>query len=93
MSEPVIQSVRGRRIWDSRGRPTIEAEILLSDGAIGRGIPMQRNGRDDGVEMRAPSGLRPVVREFGEQIDALRRLDSGQQDDGKATRIELAVGG
>ena len=38
MSEPVIQSVRGRRIWDSRGRPTIEAEILLSDGAIGRGI-------------------------------------------------------
>jgi enolase len=38
LSEPVIQSLRGRRIWDSRGRPTIEAEILLSDGAIGRGI-------------------------------------------------------
>ncbi len=38
MSEPVIQSVHGRRIWDSRGRPTIEAEVRLSDGAVGRGI-------------------------------------------------------
>jgi enolase len=38
MSEPVIQSLVARRIWDSRGRPTIEAEIRLSDGAVGRGI-------------------------------------------------------
>ncbi len=38
MSEPVIQSLAARRIWDSRGRPTIEAEIALSDGAMGRGI-------------------------------------------------------
>ena len=38
MSEPVIQSLVARRIWDSRGRPTVEAEITLSDGATGRGI-------------------------------------------------------
>jgi enolase len=38
MSQPAIQSIRGRRIWDSRGRPTIEAEALLSDGAVGRGV-------------------------------------------------------
>ena len=38
MSEPVIQSLVARRIWDSRGRPTVEAEITLSDGAVGRGI-------------------------------------------------------
>lgn len=38
MTEPVIQTVHGRRIWDSRGRPTVEVEIRLSDGAIGRGI-------------------------------------------------------
>ena len=37
MSEPVIQSLVARRIWDSRGRPTVEAEITLSDGAVGRG--------------------------------------------------------
>jgi enolase len=38
MSEPVIRSLVARRIWDSRGRPTVEAEITLSDGAMGRGI-------------------------------------------------------
>jgi len=38
MSEPVIRSVIARRIWDSRGRPTVEAEVALSDGAVGRGI-------------------------------------------------------
>src|SRR6185437_11520980 len=32
MSDPVIQSLVARRIWDSRGRPTVEAEIALSDG-------------------------------------------------------------
>lgn len=33
-----IVGVYGRRIWDSRGRPTIEAEVWLDDGSIGRGI-------------------------------------------------------
>ena len=33
-----INSVHARRIWDSRGRPTLEAEITLEDGAEGRGV-------------------------------------------------------
>jgi len=33
-----IASVRGRRVWDSRGRPTVEAEVRLAGGAIGRAI-------------------------------------------------------
>jgi enolase len=33
-----IASMRGRRVWDSRGRPTVEAEIRLASGAIGRAI-------------------------------------------------------
>jgi enolase len=33
-----IASVRGRRVWDSRGRPTVEAEIALAGGARGRAI-------------------------------------------------------
>ena len=32
-----IIDVRGRRVWDSRGRPTIEAEVVLK-GARGRAI-------------------------------------------------------
>lgn len=34
----VIQSVQARRIWDSRGRPTVEVEVGLSSGVMGRGI-------------------------------------------------------
>ncbi|RIS89948.1 hypothetical protein D2E64_27630, partial [Mycobacteroides abscessus] len=33
-----ISRVHARRVWDSRGRPTIEAELLLSDGSTGRAI-------------------------------------------------------
>lgn len=33
-----IAAVIGRRVWDSRGRPTVEAEIRLKGGAIGRAI-------------------------------------------------------
>jgi len=34
----VIQSVRARRVWDSRGRPTVEVEVGLSSGMTGRGV-------------------------------------------------------
>jgi hypothetical protein len=38
LSDTTIHSVRGRRVWDSRGRPTVEAEIGLAGGATGRAI-------------------------------------------------------
>ena len=38
MSDGTIATVRGRRVWDSRGRPTVEAEVALSGGALGRAI-------------------------------------------------------
>ena len=33
-----IAEVRGRRIWDSRGRPTVEVDVVLADGSVGRGM-------------------------------------------------------
>ncbi len=60
MSEPVIQSLRARRIWDSRGRPTIEAEVVLGDGAVGRGI--------------APAGASRGSREAVDKRDGGKRL-------------------
>ena len=33
-----ITAVRARQIWDSRGRPTVEAEVTLSGGAMGRAM-------------------------------------------------------
>ena len=38
MTDTAIVFVHGRRVWDSRGRPTVEAEILLESGAVGRAI-------------------------------------------------------
>ena len=36
-SKAVIERVCGREIIDSRGNPTVEAEVWLSDGTVGRG--------------------------------------------------------
>ena len=33
-----IEKVIGREILDSRGNPTVEAEVTLVDGTIGRGM-------------------------------------------------------
>ena len=38
MASTKITQLAGRRVWDSRGRPTVEAEVMLSGGATGRAI-------------------------------------------------------
>ena len=38
MKDFAIRSIHARRVWDSRGRPTVEAEVVLGDGAMGRSI-------------------------------------------------------
>ena len=38
MSSTTITGVHARRVWDSRGRPTVEAEVTLQGGATGRAI-------------------------------------------------------
>ena len=38
MFETFIQSVKGREVLDSRGNPTVEAEVVLTDGTIATGI-------------------------------------------------------
>lgn len=38
MTDARIARLHGRRVWDSRGRPTVEVEAHLADGAVGRAI-------------------------------------------------------
>ena len=38
MTPYTIKSIYGRRVWDSRGRPTVEAEVTLNEGSLGRAI-------------------------------------------------------
>lgn len=49
-----IKDVRGREILDSRGNPTVEAEVWLADGSHGRaGVPSGAStGTREAVELR-----------------------------------------
>jgi enolase len=49
-----IAFVQGRRVWDSRGRPTVEAEVLLECGAVGRAIAPSgaSTGSREALELR-----------------------------------------
>ncbi len=33
-----ISAVKARRVWDSRGRPTVEVDVIAGSGAVGRAI-------------------------------------------------------
>lgn len=49
-----IQSVRGRMILDSRGNPTVEADVVLDNGVVGRAsVPSGAStGTNEAVELR-----------------------------------------
>ncbi len=55
-----IQMVRGTEILDSRGNPTVEATVYLSDGAMGRAsVPCGAStGEAEAVELRDGDGNR-----------------------------------
>ena len=52
--DPVIQSIHGRQILDSRGNPTVEASVRLSDGSLGSAaVPSGAStGAHEAVELR-----------------------------------------
>ena len=49
-----IKYVKGRQVFDSRGNPTVEAEIILQNGLIGRSIVPSgaSTGRYEAHELR-----------------------------------------
>ena len=51
---PTITSVQGREVLDSRGNPTVEVDVRLSDGALGRAIVPSgaSTGEHEALEMR-----------------------------------------
>ena len=54
MSDLKIKKVIGREILDSRGNPTVEAEVTLEDGTVGRGTAPSgaSTGEFEAVELR-----------------------------------------
>jgi enolase len=88
MRETTIQTVFGRRVWDSRGRPTVEAQVCTMGGAAGRAIAP--NGastgsgeavdlRDGGARLGGYGVERAVNQVNGAIAKSLRGLDSADQ--------------
>tara|TARA_B100001989_G_scaffold74427_2_gene50979 strand:+ start:6685 stop:7974 length:1290 start_codon:yes stop_codon:yes gene_type:complete len=54
LSKHNIQKIDGRMVFDSRGIPTIEAEVYLNDGSVGRAIAPSgaSKGKNEAIEKR-----------------------------------------
>jgi enolase len=84
-----IAEVRGRQILDSRGNPTVEVDVHLESGALGRAaVPSGAStGEHEAVELRDgdPSAYlgkgvtRAVANVNGELAEALRGVDADDQ--------------
>ena len=98
MSKTKIKTIRGRRVWDSRGRPTVEAEVTLRYGARGRAIaPAGASmGSGEAIELRdggeafGGSDVSAAVAAINGEIDAaLKGMNVGEQAAIDARLIEL----
>lgn len=72
----VIEDVKAREIFDSRGNPTVEADVYLSDGSFGRAeVPSGASTGDreavelrDGGERLQGKGVLKAVQNVNEEI-------------------------
>jgi enolase len=93
-----IAQVRGRRVWDSRGRPTVEAEVALGGGACGRAIAPAGASKGSGEALDRRDGgqafggydvLGAVAAVNQEIAPAVRGLDAADQHAVDRRLIEL----
>jgi len=94
-----IERISAREILDSRGNPTVEADVHLSDGTMGRAaVPSGAStGENEAVELRdgdkaryLGKGVRRAVQNIEETIaPALKGLDATDQLAIDAGMIEL----
>jgi len=95
MASTNITRIAGRRVWDSRGRPTVEAEITLAGGATGRAIAPAGASRGmheaidlrDGGEDLGGFGVETALDNLADEIAP--RLDGMDASDQEA--VDLAM--
>lgn len=84
-----IQKIIGRRVWDSRGRPTVEAEVILAGGQRGRAIAPAGAStgsgealdlRDGGEHLGGYDVSRAIASVNGEIARTLRGMDVTDQE-------------
>ncbi len=89
MSDTTITDIKAREILDSRGNPTVEADVILADGSIGRAaVPSGAStGAREAIELRDGDNsrylgkgvLKAVAHVTGEIRTALLGKDAAQQ--------------
>ncbi|WP_417271162.1 phosphopyruvate hydratase [Celeribacter sp.] len=94
-----IIDIIGREILDSRGNPTVEVDVILEDGTMGRAaVPSGAStGAHEAVEKRdgdisrylGKGVLEAVAAVNGEICEALVGMDATEQEAIDATMIEL----
>ncbi len=93
-----IEAVLGRMILDSRGNPTVEAEVLLASGALGRaavpsgastGAREAAELRDGGEAWMGRGVSRAVGYLDGEIADALEGLEALDQREVDTALVDL----
>lgn len=99
MKKLLIEQITGREILDSRGNPTVEAEIMLADGSFGRAaVPSGAStGAFEAVELRdgdksryLGNGVRKAVDNVNNAIaPALTGMDASDQPGLDSVMISL----
>ncbi|MDP8911621.1 MAG: phosphopyruvate hydratase, partial [Actinomycetota bacterium] len=93
-----IERVHARQILDSRGNPTVEVDVALTSGALGRAaVPSGASTgrfeavelRDGGEEYRGKAVTRAVANVNEEIAHAVRGLDASDQEALDRRLIEL----
>jgi enolase len=93
-----ISEVHARQILDSRGNPTVEAEVALDSGASGRaavpsgastGVHEAVELRDGGAGFGGKAVTKAVANANGEIAAAVRGLDADDQETVDRTLVEL----
>ncbi|MGB3057111.1 MAG: phosphopyruvate hydratase, partial [Candidatus Omnitrophota bacterium] len=95
----IIKEVKGREIIDSRGNPTVEADVILEDGSFGRAaVPSGAStGEHEAVELRdgdksryMGKGVTKAVGNVNGEIAAkVKGMDAADQEKLDKTLIDL----
>ncbi len=91
MTRAIIDQIKAREILDSRGNPTVEVDVKLRDGIVGRAaVPSGAStGEHEAVELRdgdktrylGKGVLKAVENVNGELAKALKGKDAAKQED------------
>ncbi len=98
MTDSTITGLKARRMWDSRGNPTVEVEVQIASGAIGRALAPAGASRgtreaidlrDGGTALQGMDVQNAVANVNSTIAAALRGMDANDQAGVDAALVAL----